>query len=89
MAIAHQAQHVFDHHPMEQPREGHDQDFHSPLCAFHGAFDGLMSVVSSIPPALPVANNAIEQFSAVSAIIVPNESVIPASRGPPFASFFS
>jgi len=88
-AIAHQAKHVFDHHPFEQSQEDHDQDFHSPLCAFHGSFDDLMNVVSSTPPVLPIVNNVIEQFTAVSVVLAPSEPVIPASRGPPLVSLFS
>jgi len=87
VAIAHQAEHILDHQQIAHSKQDHDEDFHSPLCAFHSAFDGLMSIVSSTPPALPVINNAIEQFTAVSVVLAPSELVIPASRGPPFGSF--
>src|SRR5208283_6050722 len=87
-AFAHEAEHVFDHHQMGQSQEDHDKDFHSPLCAFHGAFDGLMSIVNATPPVLPVVNNAVDQPTTESIVFSPTEPVIPASRGPPSISLF-
>ena len=89
VALAHQAEHVFDHHQMGQSQKDHDKDFHSPLCDFHGAFDGLMSIVSAALPVLPVVNNAVDKPTTVSFVLAPTESVIPASRGPPHISLFS
>lgn len=88
-AFAHEAEHVFDHDQIGESQEDHDKDFHSPLCAFHGAFDGLMSIVSATPPVLPVVNNAIEKPATKSVVLAPAKPVIPASRGPPFISLLS
>lgn len=82
-AFAHEAGHLRDHYQ----EETHGKTFHSDLCDFHGTFGDLMSIVSAVPPALPLAHNAIEQYAVTSVILAPRDSVVPASRGPPVGIF--
>jgi len=88
-AFAHEAKHVFDHDSIGESQEDHNKDFHSPLCAFHGAFNGLISIVNATPPVIPVVNNTIEKPAAEAVVLAPTEPVIPASRGPPLVPLLS
>jgi hypothetical protein len=88
-ALAHWAEHVLDQGPFESHQGVGDKNFHSDLCAFHGAFDDLLSAVGSTPPLLRVASSAFEQHLVAFSSFVPTDLLIPASRGPPVPALLS
>ena len=89
IALAHWAEHVRDAGPFESHQGVGDKNFHSDLCAFHGAFDDLLSAVGSTPPPSRIASSPFEALLAAFSSFVPTVLLVPASRGPPVPALLS
>jgi hypothetical protein len=83
VAISHQTRHALDRESSQTQQTAGTGNYHSNLCGFHAAFDGLHSAVKSTPPALFIGSTVFEWFAASPLRHYAAKPFLPASRGPP------